>query len=99
MIAHNRDGAGLHGGAERQPPGRPEPGRVTQDTAGVRRVRDRLAASGHSVLQQIELELVRGRLVLRGTVPSFYLKQLAQHAARRVPEVTEIDNRLEVQRA
>lgn len=39
-----------------------------------------------------------GTLVLRGRVTSFYQKQMAQTAARRLPGVERIINELEVER-
>jgi osmotically-inducible protein OsmY len=38
----------------------------------------------------------RGRVVLRGTVTSFYHKQMAQEILRRVDGVDRIENHLEV---
>ena len=47
--------------------------------------------------RSIEWRLEEGTLVLRGRVTSFYQKQLAQHAARRLPGVERIVNELEVE--
>jgi hypothetical protein len=44
----------------------------------------------------IELEFRRGTIILRGRVPSFYLKQLLQEAMRDIDGVEVIDNRVDV---
>jgi len=36
-------------------------------------------------------------LVLSGRVPTYYLKQLLQEAVKLVPDIGDIDNRIEVQ--
>lgn len=47
--------------------------------------------------RSIEWRLEKGTLVLRGRVTSFYQKQMAQTAARRLPGVERIVNELEVE--
>lgn len=47
--------------------------------------------------RSIEWRLEEGTLVLRGRVTSFYQKQMAQTAARRLPGVERIVNELEVE--
>jgi hypothetical protein len=37
-----------------------------------------------------------GTLVVRGAVPTFYIKQVLQEALREVPGVARIDNQVEV---
>ncbi len=44
----------------------------------------------------IEAEFYQGTLVLKGRLPSFYLKQLLQEALRQVEGVDTIDNRVDV---
>ena len=46
--------------------------------------------------RQVEAEAEQGRVVLRGTVGSYYQKQLAQEAVRSVEGVDEVDNHIEV---
>ena len=70
-----------------------------EDERKLRQIRDSWAASGYRILEGVELDLDNGRLSLRGSVPSFYLKQLAQHTALNVPGVQEIDNQLHVEPA
>ena len=47
-------------------------------------------------LQWIQLEHQNGKLILRGCVPSFHLKQLAQEAMRGIDGVNQICNQIEV---
>ena len=44
----------------------------------------------------VETQEDQGRVVLRGVVNSYYQKQLAQEALRRLEGVHHIDNHLEV---
>ena len=46
--------------------------------------------------QKLKLEFERGRLTLRGVVNSFYQKQMAQEAVKRVEGVELIENQLVV---
>ena len=46
--------------------------------------------------RRVKFETERGRVVLRGTVGSFFHKQMAQEILRRVDGVDRIDNQLEV---
>jgi osmotically-inducible protein OsmY len=55
-----------------------------------------LEASPYSALQDICCEGHDGHLILRGRVPSFYLKQLAQELVRPIQGVRSVVNRLEV---
>ncbi len=56
----------------------------------------RLQTSGHPQLRKVSCEFHEGVLILRGQVPTFYLKQVAQTLVRRLEGVGEINNRLEV---
>jgi len=44
----------------------------------------------------LRFETDGGRVVLQGSVPSYFQKQMAQEAVRRVEGVEHIDNHLEV---
>jgi osmotically-inducible protein OsmY len=46
--------------------------------------------------RDLRFETAEGCVTLRGTVGTFYQKQLAQEALRRVHGVDRIDNELEV---
>jgi osmotically-inducible protein OsmY len=46
--------------------------------------------------RSLRFETSQGRVVLHGVVGTYYQKQMAQEAVRRIDGVEEIDNRLEV---
>jgi osmotically-inducible protein OsmY len=56
----------------------------------------RLQESAYAALRGVCCEFSEGVLTLRGLVPRYYIKQLAQHLVGRVAGVVEIDNQLEV---
>lgn len=58
--------------------------------------RQRLEASDHWLDRLVACEFIEGRLILRGRVPSYYLKQLAQCALEGIEGVNRIDNYVEV---
>jgi len=58
--------------------------------------RQRLRQSRYPELRAVSCEFHEGVLTLRGRVPSYYLKQMAQSLADRIPGVVELDNQLEV---
>lgn len=51
---------------------------------------------GPSPLRSVGVVVAAGRVILHGRVPSFYLKQVAQEAARRVLSAGAFENRLVV---
>ena len=64
--------------------------RVCQEA--LRSLRD----SKYRALAQVTCEFHEGVLILRGSVSSFYLKQIAHTVVWTVDGVIQIDNRLEV---
>ncbi|MGY8767560.1 MAG: BON domain-containing protein [Pirellulales bacterium] len=46
--------------------------------------------------RQLRFENKEGRLVLKGTVDSYFQKQMAQESLRQIDGVNEIENQLEV---
>jgi osmotically-inducible protein OsmY len=56
----------------------------------------RLRTSGYRQLYLVSCEFHEGVLTLRGHVPTFHLKQIAQTLIRNLDGVEEINNRLEV---
>lgn len=50
----------------------------------------------HLKRRNLRFETQEGRVVLRGTVSSYYQKQMAQEALRRLKGVDQIENHLEV---
>jgi len=54
----------------------------------------RLRSSPHRVLQSLTCVFSSGQLHLKGTVPSYYMKQMAQETIRSVEGVEQIVNRV-----
>ena len=46
--------------------------------------------------RKVRFETEAGRVVLKGTVGTFFQKQMAQEALRRIDGIREIENQLEV---
>ena len=70
---------------------------VAQSTV-VQAARRLFEASPYLPLRGISCDHHEGALVLRGALPSYYLKQMAQESVVRLPGVLEIHNRIEVSR-
>jgi osmotically-inducible protein OsmY len=60
-------------------------------------VREALALTRHGWLQRVTVVVESGAVVLRGRVPSFYLKQLAQVTVMAVAGVGQLRNELRVE--
>lgn len=60
------------------------------------RVLDALEQSPHVAHRNLRFETRQDRVILRGTVRSWYQKQMAQEMLRRVDGIGEIENQLEV---
>ncbi len=58
--------------------------------------KQRILHQPHLTQQRIWCEFDRGRLFLRGQVPSFYFKQIAQEAVAGMADVRQIVNEIEV---
>ncbi|MGI9471201.1 MAG: BON domain-containing protein [Rubripirellula sp.] len=56
----------------------------------------RLGHSGHRGLRCVEVQVDNQRVVLSGTVGSYYLKQVAQETARQACPQHRVHNRLDV---
>lgn len=61
------------------------------------RVNRSLISTGRRPLAQLKVTAVAGQVRLEGTVPSYYLKQLAQHAAMSVAGVERLESLLSVE--
>jgi osmotically-inducible protein OsmY len=57
---------------------------------------ERLRASGYLALLRLECEVVEGVVTLSGSVPSFYLKQIALAVSLKVGGVHGLRHRVEV---
>lgn len=58
--------------------------------------RDCLSNTSHAALRELTCEYAHGVLTLHGKVRSYYEKQLAQEAVRRVDGIRQIINKVEV---
>jgi len=58
--------------------------------------KERIQCHAHLSVQRIWCEYSDMRLILRGQVPSFYLKQLAQTAVSGIDGVSQVVNEIEV---
>lgn len=63
------------------------------------KVSQQLQGTGHLRLRNVTVEENQGHVTLKGRVPSYYLKQLAQTVAVSVGGVGEIRNELTVELA
>jgi osmotically-inducible protein OsmY len=57
-----------------------------------------LQASCYSALRGVNYGLSNGRLVLEGSVPSYFMKQIAQQLVSQVADESLIDNQIVVDR-
>ena len=69
---------------------------VTAECTLDHRVFSALKESPYLAGRKLRIETNEGRVVLRGEVNSFYQKQMAQEALRRVDGIEMIENHLEV---
>jgi osmotically-inducible protein OsmY len=73
---------------------------MLQDETGAEQIaamaKDRIRQDSHLSIQRIWCECDGRRLYLRGQVPSFYLKQLAQAAVSGLDGVSQVVNEIEV---
>ncbi len=60
------------------------------------RIHQALTSSPHVPIRAVRVETAEGRVVLKGCVRSFFQKQMAQEAIRRIDGVESIENLLEV---
>lgn len=60
------------------------------------RIHDALTTNPHLKSDQVVIEAAEGRVILKGSVSSFFQKQMAQECIRRVDGVQQIDNLLQV---
>lgn len=60
------------------------------------KIHEALISNPHVPSREVRVEAAGGRVVLKGSVRSFFQKQMAQEAIRRVDGVETIENLLEV---
>lgn len=68
----------------------------SKDTELVRNVEQALAASGYMQLRAVEVKVHEGLVTLKGRVPTYYLKQMAQSVAMQHEGVEMLQNNIEV---
>lgn len=66
------------------------------DSQLIDRAQSALATSPHLSRRRLKLEAKQGKLIVRGTVDSYYLKQMAQETLRKVDGVEKVENQLQV---
>ena len=66
-------------------------------SAGVNALQSQFRASAYWSIRQLVCELDREQIVLRGTVPSYYLKQVAQSLAVKAVGTERLHSDIEVQ--
>ncbi len=68
----------------------------TTQEAFLERVDSAISDNPYLSGKHLRFETEQGKVVLRGTVHSFYQKQMAQEALRKIDGVSEIENQLQV---
>lgn len=68
------------------------------EAALVNQVASRLQTCGHPSLRHLHVTIARDAIILQGTLPSFYLKQMAQVLAKSVEGVSCVENHTVVHR-
>lgn len=66
------------------------------DARVAEKIEQALRATGYLCLRDLEIFVAAGLVVLRGRVPSYYLKQVTQAAVRAVLGVREVRDELDV---
>ena len=60
------------------------------------RARKAFEQIGYQQLNNVDCEVIEDEIVLRGVLDSFYLKQVAQSVAVKIPGVRSVKNEIEV---
>ncbi|MDO4585746.1 MAG: BON domain-containing protein [Planctomycetia bacterium] len=66
------------------------------DTVLKNRVTNALGKNPYLMGSSLEFKTERGQIILEGSVPSFFQKQMAQETLRFIDGITEIKNELKV---
>ena len=59
-------------------------------------VQSRLRSSPYPSIQRLKSRVRKGRVVLRGRVPTFFEKQIAQESIADLDGIEQVENRVEV---
>lgn len=73
-------------------------GKTTTDDQIVDLVYQSFRASGYGQFRQLKVYCDHGRVTLQGSLPTYYLKQVAQTVIRLIPGIRDIDNDVTVPR-
>ena len=73
------------------------PVEVAQSALPIDRVIAALDQTGYGWLRRVAVTAEGGTIILRGKVPRFYLKQMAQSVVLAIPGVVLLRNELQVQ--
>lgn len=68
------------------------PAETIHSETAVRQARTALQTAGYRALADLDCRVVDGSIVLSGTVPSYYLKQVAQAVVLRLATAWRVDN-------
>jgi len=55
-----------------------------------------LEVSGYAALRQLQCEIIESTVIVRGFLPSYYLKQMAQTILQRLDGISTVMNLVEV---
>jgi hypothetical protein len=67
-----------------------------RDVSSTERINRRLKHSNYTALRAVNCDQIRGCFVLGGSVPNFYLKQVAQELAGEIVGIERIENHIRV---
>jgi hypothetical protein len=70
--------------------------RIMADARLTGQLESALCSLGHVCLRTINIQVADGLATLRGQVPSYYVKQLAQATAQSIPGIRSVRNELDV---
>ena len=84
--------------ADEHPSNIPTPTPTPAEHAGrlAEQAESRLRTNSYYALKQVSCECRHGTLILRGSLPSYYLKQIAQEMVVRLDGVTQVVNQIAV---
>lgn len=66
------------------------------DMEAIQAVESRLQESSYWHLRAVSCECIAGTLTIRGRVPTYYLKQIAQSVVRKIEGIKSVINLIEV---
>jgi osmotically-inducible protein OsmY len=67
-----------------------------EDVRLAERVQHALCTTGYAILRGLDVTVHDGIVILRGRVPSYHMKQVAQESARAITGIRQLRNQVEV---